>query len=421
MAHDLQSSAHSNASDSDRPIEMPRPTAWPMVVAVGLAFALAGVALSYAMLLVGAAILIVGLVGWVAQLLPGRGHVHEARVASAESAQPATPRLGTVAPLEEGVAGYRLRLPVEVHPTSAGIWGGLLGGVVMLVPALLWGVFSGHGIWYPVNLLAGMVFPAVAPHDLETFRPILLVVAIGIHVVFCVVLGLCYGVLMPTLPDVPMAVAWGGLLMPVLWTAVSFGTMSFVNPVLARGVDWPWFIASQFVFGIVSANVFLAAQTRWPGVRAGLLGGLAGGLAMPLPALLWGLATHHGIWYPINLLAGMVVPDMGRLPETDLEAFHASWLLIAVGIHATLSLAFGLAYPLVLPRLRPIPGPLAWGGIVLPMLWTGTSYGLMGVVNPLLRAHVDWPWFVFSQFVFGVTAAIVVMRSEKIPVPPVGR
>ncbi len=330
-------------------------------------------------------------------------------------------RPGTVAPLEEGVAGYRLRLPVEVHPTTAGIWGGIVGGLVMPVPALLWGILSGHGIWYPVNLLAGMVLPGVAPDELGQFNLSLLVIAIAIHAVFCVVVGLCYGVLMPTLPDVPMAVAWGGLLMPVLWTAVSFGAMRFVNPALADGVDWPWFIASQFVFGIVSANVFLAARTRWSAVPSGLLGGLAGGLVMPLPAILWALMTRHGVWYPINLLAGLVVPGIGAMPLAELEQFHGNWLLFALCIHATLSLLFGLAYPLVLPRLRPIPAPLAWGGIVMPMLWTGTSYGLMGVVNPLLRDHIDWPWFVLSQFVFGVTAAIVVVRSEKIPVPPVGR
>jgi hypothetical protein len=133
------------------------------------------------------------------------------------------------------------------------------------------------------------------------------------------------------------------------------------------------------------------------------------------------LTTRHGVWYPINLLAGLAVPGMGEMPLAELEAFHAAWLLFAVCIHATLSLLFGLAYAFVLPRLRPIPSPLAWGGLVMPMLWTGTSYGLMGVVNPLLRDHVDWPWFVFSQFIFGVTAAIVVVRSEKIPVSPLGR
>jgi len=78
-------------------------------------------------------------------------------------------------------------------------------------------------------------------------------------------------------------------------------------------------------------------------------------------------------------------------------------------------------YGLLLPRLRPIPGPMAWGGLVMPLLWTGISYGLMGVVNPVLQQRVDWPWFIASQFVFGVAAAIVVVRSETVHIPPAGR
>ena len=44
----------------------------------------------------------------------------------------------------------------------------------------------------------------------------------------------------------------------------------------------------------------------------------------------------------------------------------------------------------------------------------------MGVVNPVLQDRVDWAWFIVSQFVFGVTAAVVVLRSEMVPVPPAG-
>jgi hypothetical protein len=391
-----------------------------MVVALGLAFALAGVATSYAMLVVGAVILVAGIACWVGQLLPGQGHVHEERVEPSQRPQPVPARPGTVQQLAAGVPGYRLRLPVEVHPTSAGVRGGLVGGVLMIVPALIWGQVTHGSIWYPVNLLAGMALPGLEVEELKQFRLGLFLGAVVIHVVFCLVLGLCYGVLLPTLPEVPAAVSWGGLLMPLLWTAVSFSTMQIVNPVLAKGVDWPWFIASQFVFGLVSATVFLWAQKRDRDIPAGLLGGLVGGLVMPAPAFLWGLLTNQGIWYPVNLLAGMVVSGMDELPPAQLQQFNATWLAIAVVIHATLSIGFGLAYPLVLPRLRPIPGPMAWGGLVMPMLWTGTSYGLMGVVNPLLRTHVDWPWFIFSQFVFGVAAAIMVVRSEKIHVPPAG-
>ncbi len=142
---------------------------------------------------------------------------------------------------------------------------------------------------------------------------------------------------------------------------------------------------------------------------------------MPIPAVLWGLWSGRGIWYPANLLAAMVVPGMDRLPAAELDAFHPGWLAIAVAIHVAMSLGFGAVFGLVLPRLRPIPSTLAWGALLMPLLWTAVSFGLMGVVNPLLQARVNWPWFIASQFVFGIATAIVVERSERVYIPPAGQ
>jgi hypothetical protein len=196
--------------------------------------------------------------------------------------------------------------------------------------------------------------------------------------------------------------------------------MGIANPVLERGVSWPWFIASQFVFGLVTAVVIIRSE-GFPRVLAGLVGGIVGGLLMPIPALLWSLLSGHGLWYPLNLLAGMVLADPGRRPPEELEVFHADWLVAALALHALLSAGFGVLLALVWARLPTIPAPLAWGGLVLPLLWTGISYALMGVVNPVLQRQVDWPWFIVSQFVFGVAAAVVVLRSEMVHIPPAGR
>jgi hypothetical protein len=234
-----------------------------------------------------------------------------------------------------------------------------------------------------------------------------------------VIFGLIYGVLLPTLPPIPRPMAWGGLLIPLLWTAVSFELMGFVSPLLRRGVDWPWFIASQFVFGIVAALAIMRAEKLRP-IPAGLLAGSIGGLLMPLPALTWGVASGHGIWYPANLLAGMLLPRLGRMPLHELEQFHADWLAIALAIHVAMSIGIGLVFGLLLPRLGPMPTPLVWGGILMPLIWTAVTFGLMGIVNPLLQERVDWPWFIVSQFVFGLAAAIVVIQSEKVFIPPAG-
>jgi hypothetical protein len=218
----------------------------------------------------------------------------------------------------------------------------------------------------------------------------------------------------------PRPLAWGGLLMPMLWTALSFVLMGLVNPLLSKRVDWPWFIASQFLFGLAAAAAISRARSL-PPLAAGLVGGIAGGLIMPIPAVLWGLWSGRGVWYPANLLVGMVMPGLDRLPPAALGAFRPDWAAIALGIHAAISLGFGALLGVFYPRFRPIPSTLAWGGLLMPLLWTSVSFGLMGVVNPLLQERVDWPWFVASQFLFGVVAAVVVERSERIYIPPAGR
>jgi hypothetical protein len=412
------------APQHERPtVEMPRPNVWPMVLALGIVLMAAGVALHVGFFAAGIVIFLAGLTGWITQLLPGRGHHHEALVEPARRPKPVVAATGTVEQLHPGRPGYRFQLPEKVHPISAGVKGGLLGGLAMILPALIYGLLSGHGIFYPVNLLAGMVLPGVEsmalmnPKQLDDFQLPLFVVGVLIHIVNSVVFGLLYGVLLPTLPHIPRPLAWGGLLMPLLWTGVSFSVMGTVNPVLAKGVSWEWFILSQFIFGVVAALVVLRLEPMRR-IPAGIIGGLVGGVLMPIPAILWSRANHHGLWYPINLLAGMVVPGMGQLPREQLQQYHPEWLAMALAIHTVLSAAFGLVYGLLLPKLPTIPTSVAWGGLLMPLLWTAIAFSLMGVVNKVLQEYVNWPWFIVSQFVFGVVAAIVVHRSEQIPIPP---
>ena len=409
-----------NSTDDREWVEMPRPTAAPLVLAVGISLVAIGLATSLVFVAVGAIVLILGLGRWIEQLASPHGHMHEEFVDRGLRAKPVVASLAGVEKLTQGAPGYRLRLPVKMHPVSAGVKGGIVGGIVMLVPALAYGYFSGHGIWWPANLLTGMVIPRVGLMEvaqLEKFHPTLLITAIAIHIVVSIIIGLMYGVLMPTLPDVAKPIAWGALLMPLLWTAASFIALGRANPGVREGVEWPWFVLSQFVFGVVAAIVFVTVERRGA-ILAGILGGIAGGLLMPIPALLWSVAAGHGLWYPINLLAAMGKP-LPKVPSMlELQTFHIEWFMAALAVHAALSILFGLAFALVLPRLFSIPGPLAWGGMLLPMLWTAMSYGLMGVVNPVLQQYIDWPWFIASQFVFGVAASIVVVRTEQVYIPP---
>ena len=275
MASNFETSPQSDSVADQNSVEMARPTVSPLTVCLGLTLVAAGVTLGLTFMVVGALILVAGLVMWIAALQPGRGHLREARFESARRPKPVTTQRKSVEQLRPGMPGYRARLPETIHPVSAGIKGGILGGLVMPLPAFLYGLISHHGIWYPVNLLAGMALPGIGPMSeaqLEQFSLTLLLTGIVIHATISVVFGLLYGVLLPTLPDVPRprpgvpgappakaklprvgaSLAWGGLIFPLLWSGVTYSLMGSVNPVLQQRVNWPWFIASQFSFSETS-------------------------------------------------------------------------------------------------------------------------------------------------------------------------
>ena len=122
---------------------MPRATVWPIVLALGITLLGAGLATSLALSVVGAVLFVFGLGGWIGQLLPGRGHRHEPLVELALRPQPVVEKPGTVDQLRPGMAGHRFRLPEKIHPISAGVKGGIVGGLVMPIPALAYGLISG--------------------------------------------------------------------------------------------------------------------------------------------------------------------------------------------------------------------------------------------------------------------------------------
>jgi len=168
MASNRETPAQSDFEADQNSLEMPRPTAGPLVLCLGLTLLAAGVTLGLAFLVVGALVLVTGMGMWLAQLLPDRGHLREARAeprapcTHGRRPTPVTIRREGVEQLRPGMPGYRARLPEVIHPVSAGIKGGIIGGLVMPLPAFLYGLVSHHGIWYPVNLLAGMGLPASA-------------------------------------------------------------------------------------------------------------------------------------------------------------------------------------------------------------------------------------------------------------------
>ena len=242
-------------------IEMPRSTVWPLVLSIGLALLMGGIVTNLVFSIVGLVLLFVGLGGWISELRPHHGeeHVPIVEMGPLELTGPAkVERL-------EGPRGRRLRLPTTIHPISAGVRGGIIGGILMPIPAAAWSIWSGHGPWYPINLLAGMAIPDLtdlSAANLEQFHPTYLVIGVILHIAMSLVLGLLYGVLLPTLPSSNLSlVIGGGIVLPLLWTGLCHGLMGIVNPLLADRVEWPWFVVSQVVFGLGASLTVILSET----------------------------------------------------------------------------------------------------------------------------------------------------------------
>jgi hypothetical protein len=154
---------------------------------------------------------------------------------------------------------HRTRLPLEIYPISAGVKGGLAGSVAMAVLAVLYGIVTGHGIWYPINLLSAGFFPARTTIQMAVFHGDAFLIAALIHLICSLLVGLLYGATLPMLPGRPILL--GGILAPVLWSGLLHSMLEAVDPVLNQQIDWPWFVVSQIGFGIV-AGVVVSRQAQ---------------------------------------------------------------------------------------------------------------------------------------------------------------
>lgn len=263
-------------------LEMPAPTLWPIVFAASITMLGMGLLLHWAFALIGFIIFVISLVYWIALLIPGDG-VHMEEMAPLDQRPvPVRKLAGEVMHLKPGMPGHRMRVPEKMHPYSAGAKGGLIGGIVMTIPALLYGLLSSRqSIWLPINLLVGMVIPL--PEDpsgkpdvahLAEFNFGYLILAIFIHITLSICLGLMYGVILPMLGSRPLL--WGGLIAPLLWTGAAYGFMGVLNPTLQAEVYWPAFIVSQFVYGVVVDIVVTRSEKVYidkPRMPAALSGG----------------------------------------------------------------------------------------------------------------------------------------------------
>ena len=263
-------------TQSSNMIEVPAPTPWPMVTAFGLALLVAGLVTSLAVSVVGLVVILFGATGWLRDVLPTS---KEELVAIGPRPEPILAQsTRKVAHLQPGEEGHRVFIPIAVHPYSAGLFGGVLGGIGMAIIACLYGLIAQGSLWYPVNLLAAAALPSLAeagPAELKAFHLSGFIVALFSHGFISLLVGLLYAAILPMMPS-RFTAFWGSFLAPVLWTALVASTLRLINPALNAKIAWGWFIASQVAFGLITG--FVVAHTKevetaqaWPlAARAGV-------------------------------------------------------------------------------------------------------------------------------------------------------
>src|SRR5271155_936081 len=239
--------------NTDKLIEVPAPTAWPMIMALGLTLAFAGLVTNVAVSMVGVILFIAGAVGWFGEVLP---------IEHRESV-PVEPGVEAIVPVEIGVdylhvgeLGNRAILPLEIYPYSAGIKGGIAGGVVMASLAALQGIALHGSPWYTVNILAATAMPSLANASTATLASFILeafFVALFVHGAASILVGLLYGVMLPMFPRYPAL--WAAIVAPLLWTGLLWSSLSVINPLLDARIEWRWFILCQIAFGAVAGFV----------------------------------------------------------------------------------------------------------------------------------------------------------------------
>ena len=233
-------------------VELPTPTAWPLVLSLGITLLLAGMLTHWMISVLGGILIVPSIVGWFRQVLPHERH----------EAVPVLTRIETISTRRINVVriprseNHREVLPYETYTIMAGVKGGIAGGIAMVVPAVLYGLVRYHSVWYSINLLAAGGFVSwgnASDAFLSSFHMEGLLAAAAIHIVTSLLVGLLYGAMLPMFPWKPIFTA--GFVAPFLWTGILYSALGVISPILDARIDWLWFILSQIAFGLVCGFV----------------------------------------------------------------------------------------------------------------------------------------------------------------------
>ena len=238
-------------------IDLPAPTAWPIVLAFGITLLFAGLVTSSSVSILGAVFAVAGCVGWFRDVLPHEKHesvlVEEGLPVVATS----RPQVVRVEWIDTGSAS---------RTTAAGDLSDFRGRERRS------GRRWRHGC--PGRAVRNYERPGHLVSDQSLVRRIVRTdddcadrrLSLGgtyrcpiIHLVSSVLVGLLYGAMLPMFPRRPILL--GGVIAPLLWTGLMHSILEVLDPVLNQRIDWFWFVLSQIGFGIV-AGIVVSRQER---------------------------------------------------------------------------------------------------------------------------------------------------------------
>ena len=248
------------------PVQLPSPTAWPMVLALGISLVIGGMVTHWVISLLGLMMALPAIVGWFSEVVPDEHHIYVPIQADVVEIKTTRERLAHLTVDER----HRKLLPLETFSVWAVVRGGIAGGIAMIAPATLFGLIRYHSVWYAANLLAAGGFVSWARESnefLAQFHLRGLLAASAIHGLASVLIGLLYGALLPMFPRRPILTA--GFLAPFFWTGLLYSAIGVISPILDQRIDWLWFIVSQITFGLVAGFVVnLQVRVRTPQFRS---------------------------------------------------------------------------------------------------------------------------------------------------------
>jgi len=157
-------------------------------------------------------------------------------------------------------------------------------------------------------------------------------------------------------------------------------------------------------YAVVSDQTSLDRKAKIP---AGILGGVAAGIAMAVVAMLVSAAMGQSLFTPVYLISGVFL-------GASALAGGIGPFLVGLLVHLFVSSVFGVIFAMMTPRVLSQGKTLTRGLIYGVVLWAIMTYAVLPWANPVMFNQVAQipGWFLFQHLVFGGTL-VLIPRLEK--------